>query len=214
MRKLLAVMAVLVVGSASTARAENFNVGVRAAYVFPMGEIGTVGLLGDTFDFGDLGDSVDGGIPLWLEANYRLTPNLSLGAYFQYAFLMLPDEAGSADGSNLRLGAQVIYGFTPAGNFAPWIGAGVGWEWLEFDDIGIDGTTDAQVTFDGFDLMVQGGAEFAVAPNFSVGPFASLSFGQYGEADFDAGGASVTADFDDKGWHEWLQIGVRGTFGF
>jgi outer membrane protein W len=215
MRKLLlAVMAVLVLGSASAARAEGFNIGVRAAYVFPAGEIGSIELLGEPIDFGDLGDAVDGGVPLWLEANYQLTPNVSLGAYFQYAFLMLPDDAGGADGNNMRVGGQVIYGFAPAGNFAPWIGAGIGWEWLEFDDLGVDGNSNAQLTFDGLDFMLQGGAEFAVAKSFRVGPFASVSFGRYGEAEFDAGGgASVTTDFDE-GWHEWLQIGVRGTFGF
>jgi len=41
-----------------------------------------------------------------------------------------------------------------------------------------------------------------------VGPFLSFSVGKYGSAS--AGGTS--ADIPMTAFHEWLQIGVRGTF--
>ena len=55
----------------------------------------------------------------------------------------------------------------------------------------------------GFDFTLQGGAQWKVAPAMSVGPYAALIVGQFNDS-----------DIDDKGWHEWLQVGLRGTFVF
>ena len=59
--------------------------------------------------------------------------------------------------------------------------------------------------------MVQGGADFHVGDRFTLGPFAALTFGQFGDLEVSGLGSDQT-NIDDKAWHEWLQLGVRATF--
>jgi hypothetical protein len=52
-----------------------------------------------------------------------------------------------------------------------------------------------------------------VTPKLTVGPFASFNIGQYQSHIVWVSGASETAtDVEHKGIHEWLQLGIKGTF--
>ena len=192
MRKVLAVVAVAMLGAASAAQAQDTGVSLsaRAGYAFPMGEAG---------DGVDLGDLVDGNIPLGIELGYRFAPNLEIGGYFEYGWAREADEVSAVgvDVTTMRLGAQLNYLLAPEADLNPYLGVGFGWTQLEADF----GLGDDSVS--GFDFTLQGGAQWKVAPAMSVGPYAALIVGQFNDS-----------DIDDKGWHEWLQVGLRGTFVF
>jgi hypothetical protein len=77
---------------------------------------------------------------------------------------------------------------------------------------------DVSSTGHGFELInLQGGADFSVAPGFALGPFLSLSVGQYSKASTSCSGNGCSAfdsqsdDIKEKALHEWLTLGVRGT---
>jgi opacity protein-like surface antigen len=209
MKKLLALSAFAALVVAPVAHAADrtgFTLGARAAYGFPLGDVG-----GADDDANDAFDNfVDNAYPLWLELNYRFGPSFEAGAYFQYAFLNLGDDFGGDDGSDLRLGLQLNYIFTPGGSLSPWIGVGGGFEWLRGDTDLDPGNLDEldDTAIDGWDLMVQGGLDFHVADRFTIGPFATLTFGQFGDIEIN----DESTNIDDKAWHEWLQLGVRATF--
>jgi hypothetical protein len=96
----------------------------------------------------------------------------------------------------------------PAGSVDPWLGLGVGYE-IFGASLTTQGRTISTDT-KGFEFLnLQGGADFKVADAVAVGPFLSFSLGQYSSVS--SGDAS--GDITNKAIHEWLTIGVKGTFG-
>ncbi|MBK7585448.1 MAG: outer membrane beta-barrel protein [Myxococcales bacterium] len=179
------------------------KVGLRLGYMLPMG---------DAAKDVKLGDSVSGGIPIWLDLGYMVTPNIMVGLYASYAFLMLDSkikdacDAASADCSatQLRFGLQGQYHLSPGEGLDPWFGLGLGMEMVDFKQ------GDAKGGFSGLEFAnIQAGADFKAMDNFTVGPFLSFSIGQYSKITGDN-----EADIKDKAMHQWLTLGVKGTFGF
>jgi hypothetical protein len=75
------------------------------------------------------------------------------------------------------------------------------------------GGADASATATGFEFgNVQLGGDIPIAPNFAIGPFVSLSFGQYGDLSVSQGGTSMDMTITSKSFHEWLAFGVRGVY--
>jgi hypothetical protein len=121
----------------------------------------------------------------------------------------------------VRLGVQVQYHFLPKKELDPWLGAGLGYEWLtrateqSFDGVG----TETSITVKGFELInLQGGLDFKVAPGLALGPFLFFSIGRYTSLSGSCSG-NTCDDFtprgDDPGddaTHYWLLLGVRSTF--
>ena len=64
----------------------------------------------------------------------------------------------------------------------------------------------------GWQAGLQGGADWNVAPSFVVGPFASLALGQYTGVKLEQGGNSYSQDIPDPTMHQWLTLGLRGSF--
>lgn len=219
------VASVAVLGSVSTAQAgEGFDLGARLGYGIPMGKTNDDG----TND--KLSEAISGMVPIQIDLGYRFTPNLMVGGYFMYGFGFAGDslskscdqlKAFGIDATcsthDVRLGAQVQYHISPDAQVDPWVGAGIGYEWLTFGFEG--GGTKLSSTGHGFEFInLQGGADFAVAPNFGLGPFVMLSVGQYSDVSNDCSGSSCdpgdssSDSIDKKAMHEWLTLGVRGTF--
>ena len=93
----------------------------------------------------------------------------------------------------------------------PWVGLGLGYEWMGVTE----STNGGTMTFgeNGFEFItLQGGGDYFVAPNFAIGPFLSLSFARYSTVTADFAGTSTSMDVRNPAVHEWLQLGVRGTF--
>jgi hypothetical protein len=181
-----------------------FDLGLRLGYAVPFGDIDGTASLASQFS---------GGIPFVLEGGYRINRAFTVGALFQYAVLSVKDNGLgcgngiSCSGSVVRFGIEGIYHIPVTGQAAPWVGAATGYEWMNID--GTIGDTTMSIGENGFEfLTLQGGADFRLAPQFSLGPFASFSFARYSSMT----GGGVSVDIADPAVHEWLQIGVRGNF--
>lgn len=179
------------------------KVGLRLGYMLPMG---------DSAKDVKLSDSVSGGIPIWLDLGYMVTPNIMVGLYASYAFLMLSSDvkdlcdAAKVDcsASQLRFGLQGQYHLSPGQSLDPWFGLGIGMEMVD------QKAGDTKTGLSGLEFAnIMAGADFKAMDNFTVGPFLSFSIGQYSKVTGD-----VEGDIKDKAMHQWLTIGVKGTFGF
>jgi hypothetical protein len=213
MRKLMkyALLLALFVPAAASAQ---LTLGARVGYAFPTGQI-------EDEPDSDLKDSFAYQIPLQVEAGWRFSPDLSLGAYFSAGYAAPGDdleaELCDLDGVDcslrvLRLGLQLGYTFSQVSpSFVPWVGIGTGWEWANVE-ADTDGP-DASIRANGWEVVnLQAGADFKVSPQFAIGPFVQYSTGRYGETEIEEGGTTLTQDIDNKAFHGWLQLGLRGRF--
>jgi len=191
--------------SASLAHADGIgvNVGLRTGYAIA---------LGDGSENAPMSDLIKGAIPLHLDATYRITPTINAGLYFGYGLGMKGDKA--ADGidsvNTMSYGLQANMLF-PSDGIAGWAGVFAGLE-----NVKMSGTTNnfsVTSTTRGWQAGLQGGADWKVAPGFTAGPFASLAFGKYGSMEAEAGDISQSSDIEKTAMHQWLTLGVRGSYG-
>jgi hypothetical protein len=204
---------------AGTALAKDmgFEIGGRLGYGVPLGE-------GD--EGSDLDTLVAGTIPVWFDIGGRVTPELMIGGYLQLAPAIVSDDVSGCDTNgvdcslvDIRIGAQLQYHLSPRSETDPWIGAGIGYEWLIFSASVDELDTSLTSTVHGFEFgMLQGGVDFKLGDSAALGPFFSFSIGQYDRANVSCDGAGCDADdegsteFEDKALHQWLVFGLRGTF--
>jgi hypothetical protein len=79
---------------------------------------------------------------------------------------------------------------------------------------------DLSSTGKGFEFInLHGGLDFNLSPGFGLGPFLSFSVGQYSSTSTSCSGSCTgltaeSGDVADKAVHQWLLLGVRGTFVF
>jgi hypothetical protein len=175
------------------------DLAVRLGYAIPIGDVAQNSAFSDV---------LSGAVPLVLEAAFRATPNVSVGALFEYAIAQTKncDPGSSCSASVIRAGIEGIYNLRLGTVFDPWVGLGAGYEWLRFSETG---ATAGSGNFHGFEFVtLQAGGDFRVAPQFALGPFVSFSVAEYSSASIN--GASE--DIQNTAVHEWLQFGVRGTF--
>lgn len=176
-----------------------FEFAVRVAYAIP---------LGDAVSDSSLSDAVAGGIPLQLDLGYRVDNHLFIGGYGTYLIGFEGDNCDDLDCSSpsgIRVGGEIIYNILPVTNsFSPWIGAGVGYEWLMQSVGDIDSTLRGMEFFN-----AQLGVDFRVGRYMRIGPYGLFALGQYSKWSVD----DVSVDVDDKGTHEWIHLGVKATFG-
>jgi outer membrane protein W len=187
------------------------KIGLRLGYAIP---------LGDTSKDNKLSDLAAGMIPIWLDLGYMVTPNIMVGLYAQYGIVMLSSKIkdgcdaanASCSASDIRFGIQGQYHISPGQSLDPWVGLGIGYEMLKYKSalsLGVGAPQEVSITAKGLEFAnIQGGADFKVANSFTVGPFVSFSLGQFSSTSGD-----VSGDIKDKGIHEWLTLGVKGTFG-
>lgn len=182
------------------------KLGLRLGYGLPMG---------DASKDNKLSDGISGMIPIWLDLGYMVTPNIMVGLYAQYGIVMVKDcpSGASCSGSDIRVGLQGQYHLSPGESLNPWFGLGVGYEMAssKVEAGGAEATAD----YSGLEFAnLQAGADFKVGESMAVGPFLSFSIGQYSKAKLDSPVAKFDGDIEDKAMHQWLTLGVKGTFGF
>lgn len=187
-----------------------FVIGARLGYGIAMG---------DAMKDSAMSDGVSGQIPIWLDLGYMVTPNIMVGLYGQYGFGIVGSkmsdvcDAGNVDCSvsDLRVGVQGQYHLSPSEKLDPWFGLGIGYEWAMTSMSG--GGQSQDYTYSGFEFLnLQGGADFKLSPAFGIGPFLSFSLGQFGSVSASGDLEDGDTDIDDKALHEWLTLGVRGSF--
>ena len=162
---------------------------------------------------------------MWVDVGYRLTPNVFVGAYFQFGIGFVGSRLSDlcdingvdCSTSSIRLGGQVHYHFVPEGRADPWLGYGFGYEWWNIG-VRLPGG-EFSATTRGLELAnFRAGVDFYPAPLFYLGPFVSFSLDQFDSVDTCSGGAGVTCtvlgdgDIQDKSLHQWLLFGLRGGF--
>jgi hypothetical protein len=216
--------AALAISVSAAAQDKKFDVGLRLGYALPLGNAWSAGTSGP-FTFPEdakMSNAFSGQIPIWIDAGYRVVPPLVLGLYFQYGFVSVktatdPNSPGCPSGADcsahdIRLGLQAEYDLLAGQSIDPWLGLGVGYEWLGLSETA-NGTTSSG-NLSGFEFAnLQGGVDFAVGDGVALGPFLSFSLGQYSTFHTEAQGVGVDIDVP-KALHEWLAFGVRGRFGF
>jgi hypothetical protein len=183
--------------------------GLRAAYSVPFGNVVGDGAGGGTA----LNDLFSGGIPIWADAGYRFTPGFYGGVFGSYGFLFAHNCDPSADcsGHDVRLGLELSFHLVPGASLDPWMGVGVGYEWLLVSLS--SGGQRQDLTLRGFEFLnLQLGADFAVSQGLKIGPFAAFSLGRYGDESTSGVLGSVSGEVADKKVHEWLLLGLRATF--
>ena len=190
---------------AGSAAAEGLELGARLGYGIPMG---------DSVKDAKMSDGVKSQIPIWIDAGYRIDDSLMAGLYFSYGLVQLADDA-CPDGvdcsaSDIRVGLQGQYHLMPGEGFDPWLGLLVGYEMAKskFEAGGVSGSGG----MNGLEFGIQGGGDFPVSEGLTVGPFLSFTMGQYSSMSADPEPAGFESSIEDKAMHQWLILGVRGSF--
>jgi len=209
MRSNVLAAALLLSPMAAIAASPGPELGFRAAYSVPLGDIVGNGNGGTT----QLSDLFSGGIPIQVDLGYRFTPAFYGGIFGSYGFLFPTncDPSASCSGHNFRLGLNVQLHAAPDASIDPWLGLGVGYEWLSLSVSSGGQSQDA--TLRGFELgNVQVGIDFAASPGFRIGPFASVSLAKYTDGSTAGVLGTSSGSLNDTKFHEWLQFGLRATF--
>jgi hypothetical protein len=206
------------------ARRTGFSAGMRVGVGLPIGKAGEDPAGTER----DLSELTSWRAPLWVDLGYTLPGMTLLGAYIQVGTGGNGDAcAGDCDWSDIRIGAQAQLQFAPGAPLNPWLGIGLGYEWLSYRqlvtadiDDGQGGTVSvrgrATERFGGPELLVQGGLDFQVEDSLRVGPFASASVGQYLTDSFNCTPSTPACpsdgSLDGGGFHSWIGVGLRGVY--
>jgi hypothetical protein len=198
-----------------TRDAPGVDLGLRVGYAMPFGAID-----GGATDA--LSNGFSAAVPLVLEAGWRFNRMVTVGALFQYGIATVrnTDTTGcggvvSCSGSITRLGIEGIVHLPREFTFDPWAGIGTGYEWMNIDGhssfTGNDGSEGAH----GFELVtLQAGGDLRLGRQAAVGPFVSWSLARYRTITRESPTADTSVPISMQAVHYWLQLGVRGTFGF
>lgn len=215
MKRLLVALTVTTVAFAAPARADEqsgISLGLRAAYAVPLGTAG---------DGADLNDLTTGAVPVQLDVGYRFDRHWYAGGYFAWGPAFVAGAAKDALAANgatdvsghyeQRVGLEGIYTFDAVKGFSPWAGVGFGYEWTRYAQANLAGG-ETEIGVRGLEASAQLGASYRVTPKLSAGPFVTLNVGRYDSRMSSRSGDETSTSVSDKGLHEWLQLGVRGSF--
>jgi len=188
-------------------RSTNWQFAVRSGYALPFGR--ATSAAGD-----NLSATVAGDVPLGLEVNYRLNPQVYLGAAFQYGFSSMSDTLKNACPSGVscsahtvRVGVNAFYHLSPRQTIDPWVGVGMNVETLTFTAAA--GGASSGATIWGFELLdAQFGLDYQASSLFSIGPFLSASLSQYSYVDSPVASGNIA----NKAVHGWFKFGLKMSF--
>lgn len=202
-------------------RTSGVEVAIRAGYFVP---------LGSSAASSGIRNHVVGMIPLRVDAGYRFSPHLWVGAFGAAGLGVkgeyCDDDPPPTDGevpsrigpkcdapNQFRLGAQVQWHFLPStADVAPWIGLGVGYQWLNISET-LGRRTFVQ-TFAGPDyLHLELGVDLAVGSRVRLGPYAHWNLGEYAILAAAASEEAAAAARPTSGVHQWLGFGIKATVG-
>jgi len=165
-----------------------------------------------------LADLVAWTVPLQLDIGARIGPAF-VGGYLAYAFGKTGSALDTGSGrsaSDVRVGFEVLWHLGPDRKVDPWVGIGVGYEWLNLSVTGSGGTVYASAR--GFEWTnLQLGIDFVLGRNFRLGPFVETRVAQYdtgslGLINGQGGEVGGTGDIQSKAVHAWIDIGLRFSF--
>jgi hypothetical protein len=180
-------------------------------------------------------DASSGNVPIIVDVGWRALPQLYVGAYGQYAPVLLKTNAQSCpsdfncDAQNWRFGLQVDIHPAPHTRLDPYFGVGSGYEILHTN---VNGTVpiqlatgpatalvDQSVTDRGWEFAnVTAGFDYRANAAVGVGPFITATYGRFNVHEIDrsltVSGTPIPSPIGavDHVDHMQFQVGVRGTF--
>lgn len=175
--------------------------GVRSGVAIPLGTVFT--------SSGAMDETMAMSVPLRLDLGYRFASHFYAGASAQYAVIVpkaCPSGA-SCSGGDMRVGVTAAFHLLPRRVVDPWIGVGMGFEWLNVSRT-VDGAT-VDVSARGLELLdAELGADLRPIGPLRIGPVLSSSVGRYTRI---AVNGTPTTDFTPS-LHAWVMVGLRGAF--
>ncbi len=181
--------------------------GVRGGWALPSGEIAP----GEK-----LKDLAESKLPLWLEVGYRFNGHVRAEIYFELAPMSLaspcPDGA-ACSAFDVRSGLALHLHPAPRSWLDPWVGFGFGIEYLQATTpVPGGGVAAWELSWYGLEVPVEAGFDLAFSDVFTLGPYASVSFGQFTSASAKPpGGATSSGAIDKRATHGWGQAGLKMT---
>jgi opacity protein-like surface antigen len=189
------------------------ELGLRLGVGFPAGKVGA----GPGLANSNLSDTVDAIIPLAIDAGYRFNDTFYLGLSGQFGFGFVNTDSNAictqgadCSASVSRIGLNLHLHLAPGQSFDPWLGLGVGYEWLDVS--ASSEYASGSLTTSGFDFAdLQLGGDIAATPNCALGPFLSVSLGEYRNLST-SGASSTDQALVSKNLHAWIAFGMRFVF--
>lgn len=202
-----------------------FTTGLRLGVGVPLGKAGRDIISGNQRDLSDL---TSWRSPIWIDVGYSPSGSSTLGAYMQVGVGGNGDAClADCDWSDIRIGASAEWRLLPGAAVEPWLGIGLGYEWLSYrvlfsaiieDADGVIQTVRGRATerFGGPELMLHGGVDFQVDDALRIGPYASATVSQYltdsyrcqPQTDLCPADGSI----DGSAFHSWIGVGLRGAY--
>jgi len=227
-----AAVGVWLLSNPGNARADaKFEFGPRLGYALPFGDATSAS--GD-----ELKHTFKGQVPIWLDAGARIAERFFVGAYLDYNVAILSSQlskvcdaidasasaygvSASCSGHDVRFGGEFLFHLLPKGPVDPWVGAGIGYEWLAFSVT--QETPSAATTLSagihGFEFTnLQLGLDIPVGRDMAIGPFLAFTLAEFSRTTVDCSGDCTGvnlpggADISQNALHEWLFLGARATF--
>ncbi len=214
-------------GSVSIAaeRRTGFTAGLRLGVGVPLGKAGQDVITGVERDLSDL---TSWRAPVWIDVGYSPTSAFTIGAYAQVGVGGNGDSCtADCDWSDVRVGAEAELRFAPGAAVNPWLGVGIGYEWLSYrvlasadieNEMGEVETVTGRATerFAGPELLLHGGIDFQVEDALRIGPYASATLSQYLTDSYSCQPSTPLCPDDGSlegpGFHSWIGVGLRGAY--
>jgi hypothetical protein len=190
-----------------------FQMALRTGFSIPMGKAhGSAG--------GDMSNLFSWQVPLLVEIGGKPNRFLFVGGYLGLGFggtagdleATCSSSGTTCTAISARGGVEIQYHILPDSTANPWIGYGIGYE-----SAGVSMTSGGQtgsISDNGFEFAnFMGGVDFRLSRTFGIGPFLSLSIGQYRKYRSEIlGTVKIEGDISEKATHEWLSAGARFVF--
>jgi hypothetical protein len=188
-----------------------FEAGVRAGVGFPVGQLSSGK---------NLSDWVRLTLPLTFELGARLFGRYELAAVGQYAIGNVNSTSGSGcyTGNNAcsasvgQIGVEFLYHPLGLSRIDPYVGVGVGYEWLVIRAT-VQGKNYDQAFGGGNWAVLQSGVDFSLGRVVHLGPYILASLAQYQTSNYTvptpSGPQSGSSSVEHPAIHVWLSVGLR-----
>lgn len=157
---------------------------------------------------------IKGVMPVQLDVGYSIVPGMMTGAYLQVAPGLVDCSFSACGGAyDVRVGVQAHVHFYPARKADPWVGAGLGYEWLHssyswqesLSNSGPGPSGSSAQTLNGFEFNFQAGLDFRMQSGAALGPVVTYALGKFSSCASACVGSSPPT-------HTWLMLGLRMSF--
>jgi hypothetical protein len=186
-----------------------FQLGVRTGVVLPAGRLS---------DENAMSALATAQIPLFADIGAKISRHVFLGGYASFGIGGVTDRwdrdqclRNDCNAGSVHIGGQIQVHFAPAERANPWLGYGLGYEWLWTN--GFPATTYRGPEYGRF----MAGIDFRLSHDFGLGPFVDATLARYTSVTTEerlvggqtAATTETTSDIDNTSLHSWITVGLR-----